>query len=407
MANECPEWVKYQYQWSKHWSEAPWLEWQQNSEWGPGWRCTMCETWATEGHLTCKKHLKRIAIDDGWLSSYEDQQQGPIVQVWSKAKAKGATSANAKDSDAEPDAAAEGATSANAKDGDAEPDAAAGKADTACPGDRDDVAAVATLGPISRALENNTRLLCSLAAGIENIILLLADVMQGKRTESLAGVMSQLEEQRSMLSNCRELAEAWTRRPLPTETETTAVTETAAEQQDSKMAAQGSSAAGAGGCVAADCGARTAVECAATASAAAPGSSAATAQAEEPAAPERGRPLSRVAAVERQVPPEPPLEPGENATQAAALTAASQPPESTQDSFDRTELLNSVKDLAELSPQAWTALASQSESELTLAFKNLLAAAKALQSEGNPIQEGAAGDPGMPEIQNPVQGPRG
>ena len=367
----------------------------------------MCETWATEGHLTCQKHLKRIAIDDGWLSSYEDQQQGPIVQVWSKAKAKGATSANAKDSDAEPDAAAEGATSANAKDGDAEPDAAAGKADTACPGDRDDVAAVATLGPISRALENNTRLLCSLAAGIENIILLLADVMQGKRTESLAGVMSQLEEQRSMLSNCRELAEAWTRRPLPTETETTAVTETAAEQQDSKMAAQGSSAAGAGGCVAADCGARTAVECAATASAAAPGSSAATAQAEEPAAPERGRPLSRVAAVERQVPPEPPLEPGENATQAAALTAASQPPESTQDSFDRTELLNSVKDLAELSPQAWTALASQSESELTLAFKNLLAAAKALQSEGNPIQEGAAGDPGMPEIQNPVQGPRG
>ena len=316
----------------------------------------MCETWATEGHLTCQKHLKRIA-DDGWLSSYEDQQKGPIVQVWSKAKAKGATSANAKDSDAEPDAAA-------------------GKADTACPGDRDDVAAVATLGPISRALENNTRLLCSLAAGIENIILLLADVMQGKRTESLAGVMSQLEEQRSMLSNCRELAEAWTRRPLPTETETTAVTETAAEQQDSKMAAQGSSAAGAGG----------------------------WAQAEELAAPERGRPLSRVAAVERQVPPEPPLEPGENATQAAALTAASQPPESTQDRFDRTELLNSVKDLAELSPQAWTALASQSESELTLAFKNLLAAAKALQSEGNPIQEGAAaGDPGTPEIQNPVQ----
>ena len=390
MANECSEWVKYK--WSKHWSEAPWLVWQQNSQWGPGWRCTMCETWATEGHLTCKKHLKRISIDDdddGWLWSYEDQQQGPIVKVWSKAKDKGATSANAKDSDAEPDAAA-------------------GKADTACPGDRDDVAAVATLGPISRALENNTRLLCSLAAGIENIILLLADVMQGKRTESLAGVMSQLEEQRSMLSNCRELTEAWTRRPLPTETETTAVTETAAEQQDSKMAAQGSSAAGAGGCVAADCGARTAVECAATASAAAPGSSAATAQAEEPAAPERGRPLSRVAAVERQVPPEPPLEPGENATQAAALTAASQPPESTQDRFDRTELLNSVKDLAELSPQAWTALASQSESELTLAFKNLLAAAKALQSEGNPIQEGAAaGDPGTPEwppeIQNPVQ----
>ena len=366
MANECPEWVKYQYQWSKHWSEAPWLEWQQNSEWGPGWRCTMCTTWATEGHLTCQKHLKRIA-DDGWLSSYEDQQKGPIVQVWSKAKAKGATSANAKDSDAEPDAAAEGATSANAKDGDAEPDAAAGKADTACPGDRDDVAAVATLGPISRALESNTRLLCSLAAGIENIILLLGDVMQGKRTESLAGVMSQLEEQRSILANCRELTEAWTRRPLATETETTAVTETAAEQQDSKMAAQGSSAAGAGG----------------------------WAQAEELAAPERGRPLSRVAAVERQV------------TQAAALTAASQPPESTQDSFDRTELLNSVKDLAELSPQAWVALASQSESELTLAFKHVLAAAKALQSEGNPIQEGAAGDPGMPEIQNPVQGPRG
>ena len=345
MANECSEWVKYK--WSKHWSEAPWLEWQQNPQWGPGWRCTMCETWATEGHLTCQKHLKRIA-DDGWLSSYEDQQKGPIVQVWSKAKAKGATSANAKDSDAEPDAAA-------------------GKADTACPGDRDDVAAVATLGPISRALENNTRLLCSLAAGIENIILLLGDVMQGKRTESLAGVMSQLEEQRSILANCRELTEAWTRRPLATETETTAVTETAAEQQDSKMAAQGSSAAGAGG----------------------------WAQAEELAAPERGRPLSRVAAVERQV------------TQAAALTAASQPPESTQDSFDRTELLNSVKDLAELSPQAWVALASQSESELTLAFKHVLAAAKALQSEGNPIQEGAAGDPGMPEIQNPVQGPRG
>ena len=378
MANECPEWVKYQYQWSKHWSEAPWLEWQQNSEWGPGWRCTMCTTWATEGHLTCQRHLKRIA-DDGWLSSYEDQQKGPIVQVWSKAKAKGATSANAKDSDAEPDAAAEGATSANAKDGDAEPDAAAGKADTACPGDRDDVAAVATLGPISRALESNTRLLCSLAAGIENIILLLGDVMQGKRTESLAGVMSQLEEQRSILANCRELTEAWTRRPLATETETTAVTETAAEQQDSKMAAQGSSAAGAGG----------------------------WAQAEELAAPERGRPLSRVAAVERQVTPEPPPEPGENATQAAALTAASQPPESTQDRFDRTELLNSVKDLAELSPQAWVALASQSESELTLAFKHVLAAAKALQSEGNPIQEGAAGDPGMPEIQNPVQGPRG
>ena len=57
--------------------------------------------------------------------------------------------------------------SGNAKDSDAVPDAAVGKADTACPGDRDDVVAATALAAISRALESNTRSLCSLAAGME------------------------------------------------------------------------------------------------------------------------------------------------------------------------------------------------------------------------------------------------